>query len=164
MKPMSSEIPEFQRVKIGQQTWTAENISIHVDGCQCYENNPDNCKVFGPLYTHAQAMEAANNFPGWRLPTKKDVEILISFLGGQTNAGEELKVGGSSGFNALFAGFREAKNGKYYRLNQQTGFWTSTTEDEETVWKFYLMIEKRALSFHPVSKKYGDSVRLIKVV
>jgi len=95
--------------------------------------------------------------------SKEDVDTLIAFLGGHDKAGKELKVGGSSGFNALLAGYREAKNGKYYRINEQTGFWTSLAEDANTAWKFYLTIEEDNINFHPVYKKYGDSVRLIKI-
>ena len=154
---------QFKVADIGDQTWSAENISIPVEGASCYENNPENCECFGPLYTQTQAMEAAQKFPGWRLPTKTDVDILIAFLGGKTLAGKELKVGSSWGFNALFAGYRDALNGRYYRINEQTGFWTSTTVGEEKAWKFYLTIEQDILNFHPVSKNYGDSVRLVKI-
>ena len=154
---------QFKVVDIGDQTWSAENISIPLEGTLCYDNNPANCEFFGPLYTYAQAMEAGQKFAGWRLPTKTDVDILIAFLGGTTIAGKALKVGGSSSFNALFAGYREALNGKYYRIHEQTGFWTSTTSGEDKAWKFYLTIEQDVLNFYPVSKNYGDSVRLVKI-
>ena len=61
------------------------------------------------------------------------------------------------------AGYREAQDGKYYRINEQTGFWTSTSEDKATAWKLYITIEEDNINFHPVYKKYGDSVRLIKI-
>jgi uncharacterized protein (TIGR02145 family) len=159
----SNQNPAFATVKIGNQTWSAQNISIHIEGSVCYENNLENCKTFGALYTYVQALAIAKKFPGWRLPTKVDVDTLIAFLGGHDKAGKELKVGGSSGFNALLAGYREAKNGKYYRINEQTGFWTSLAEDANTAWKFYLTIEEDNINFHPVYKEYGDSVRLIKI-
>ena len=159
----SKQNVEFTTVKIGNQTWSAQNISIPIKGSVCYENNPENCKTFGPLYTYAQALDVAKKFPGWRLPTKEDVDTLIAFLGGQDKAGKELKVGGSSGFNALLAGYREAQNGKYYRINEQTGFWTSFAENAKTAWKFYLTIEEDNVNFHPVYKGYGDSIRLIKL-
>jgi len=154
---------ELPTVKIGNQTWSAQNISIPIEGSVCYENKLENCKTFGPLYTYDQALDVAKKFPGWRLPTKEDVETLIAFLGGHDKAGKELKVGGSSGFNALLAGYREAKNGKYYRINEQTGFWTSLAQDAKTAWKFYLTIEEDYVNFRPVYKEYGDSVRLIKI-
>jgi uncharacterized protein (TIGR02145 family) len=154
---------QFETVTIGNQTWSATNISIPVEGSMCYEHDAENCKKFGPLYSYQQALELETKFPGWRLPTKQDVDALISFLGGKTKAGKALKVGGSSGFNALMAGFKEARNGKFYRINEQTGFWTSTSAGEETAWKFYIAIEQDDINFHPVFKKYGDSVRLIKI-
>jgi len=159
----SKQSPPFATVKIGNQTWSAQNISIPIEGTVCYENNLENCKTFGPLYTYEQALAIAKQFPGWRLPTKEDVDTLIAFTGGHDKAGKELKAGGSSGFNALLAGYREAKNGKYYRINEQTGFWTSLAEDANTAWKFYLTIEEDNINFHPVHKEYGDSIRLIKI-
>lgn len=159
----SKQNEEFTTVKIGNQTWAAQNISLPIKGSVCYENNPENCKTFGPLYTYAQALDVTKKFPGWRLPTKEDVYTLIAVLGGQDKAGKELKVGGSSGFNALLAGYREAQNGKYYRINEQTGFWTSLAENAKTAWKFYLTIEEDKVNFHPVHKEYGDSIRLIKI-
>lgn len=153
---------QLNSVQIGQQVWTSENVDVLIEGGVCYDNDPQHCKVYGPLYTFEQAITIVNNFPGWRLPSKADVDTLIEFLGGASTAGKELKVGGSSGFNALMAGFREAKNGKFYRINKQTGFWTSTSDSDETAWKYYLTIEQDSINFHPVSKNYGDSIRLIK--
>jgi uncharacterized protein (TIGR02145 family) len=158
----STDSLPFKTVKIGSQIWSAENISVPLAGSVCYEDNPENCKTFGPLYTYAQAKEVANKFPGWRLPTKADVDLLIAFLGGEEKAGKELKQGGVSGFNALMAGYRESQNGKYYRINKQTGFWTSTPGSGQTAWKFYMSVEKENINFHPVDVKYGDSIRLIK--
>jgi uncharacterized protein (TIGR02145 family) len=158
-----SQIQQFKTVKVGNQTWVAENISIPINGSVCYDNNSENCKKFGQLYTYKQALDIAKKFPGWRLPTKEDIGILIDYLGGKEKAGKELKVGGTSGFNALLAGYREAQDGKYYRINEQTGFWTSTAEDKTTAWKFYITIEEENINFHPVYKKYCDSVRLIKI-
>jgi len=47
--------------------------------------------------------------PGWRLPIKADVDILIAVLGGEEKSGKELIVGGSSSFNALMAGTGKLK-------------------------------------------------------
>ena len=153
----------LKSVLIGSQIWSHENITLPVDGCVCYDDNPDNCLVFGPLYTYSQALVLVQKFPGWRLPSKEDVDTLISFLGGMSKAGKEIKVGGSSNFNALLAGYR-ATNGKYCRKGEQTGFWTSTPDGDDKAWKFYVTAEDESIKFHPVSRNYGDSIRLIKEV
>jgi uncharacterized protein (TIGR02145 family) len=156
-------IAHLETVNIGNQTWSASNVSIPIEGSVCYEDNFEYCKIFGPLYTYHQALEVEKKFPGFRLPTKDDVDILIEFLGGIDNAGKELKVGGRSGFNALLAGFRKPNSGTYERINKQTGFWTSTAGEPGTAWKLYLTIEEERIYFHPVYEKYGDSIRLLKI-
>jgi len=59
LKETSTMVPsansQFKTIKIGNQTCSAENISIPIKGNVCYETNPQNCKTFGPLYTYAQA-------------------------------------------------------------------------------------------------------------
>lgn len=162
--PVDDSVQILKTVKIGNQVWSADNIRFPLKGSVCYENNTKNCEIFGPLYTYEQALEVAEKYPGWRLPTKTDIHELIEYLGGAEVAGGKLKVDGSSGFNALMAGFREAQDGQYYRINEQTGFWTSTAEDKTTAWKYYLTIESAKVRFHPVYKEYGDSIRLLRTI
>ena len=72
----SKQNPAFATVKIGNQTWSAQNISIPIEGSVCYENNPENCKIFGRLYTYVQALAIAKKFPDGDCQLKKMLILL----------------------------------------------------------------------------------------
>jgi uncharacterized protein (TIGR02145 family) len=79
----------YKTVKIGEQTWMAENLDYHGgDGSfgLCY---PENCKKYGRLYDWKEALEACPI--GWHLPTKDEWQKLSDFVGGDDVAGKKLK-------------------------------------------------------------------------
>ena len=98
---------------------------------------------YGYLYTYEAALAAVPE--GWRLPSDDDWKKLEAALGMQQseiakdnawrgiNAGEYLKQGGASGFNALFAGFNAYvpnTNGMSYIKKQEGAyFWTSDVRE-----------------------------------
>ena len=93
----------------------------------------------GYLYTYEAALAAVPE--GWRLPSDEDWKKLEAALGMEQsqidldntwrgiNAGDYLKQGGASGFNALFAGcnaYVPKTNGMNYIKKQEGAyFWTS---------------------------------------
>ena len=87
---------------------------------------------------------------------------MIATAGGRENGAANLKVGGKTGFEALYAGFREPEDNTFRRTGKQTGFWTATAADKQEAWKFFLLVEDDQIRFRPVSKLYGDSIRLVR--
>ena len=118
-------------------TWMAQNLNYKVPESYAYDNDENNRKVLGLLYTWEAAKKACPD--GWHLATDSEWSLLVSQFGGTDKAGETLKStigwkeGGngtnSSGFSALPAGIRRS-NG-YDTLGYFSFWWSSTPTNEE---------------------------------
>ena len=82
-----SYIYSGRTVKIGNQTWMAENLGKATTNSKCYENSADSCAKYGRLYTWTDAKKACPS--GWHLPTIAEWTQLTGFVGEQ--AGKKLK-------------------------------------------------------------------------
>lgn len=117
-------------------TWMAQNLNYKVSDSYAYDNDENNRKELGLLYTWEAAKKACPS--GWHLATDSEWALLVGRFGGTDKAGEALKsITGwkedgngtnSSGFNALPAGIR--RNNDYDVLGY-FGFWWSSTPTGE---------------------------------
>jgi len=134
----------YKTVKIGSQTWMAENLNHEVSGSLCYKRNPANCNKYGRLYKWEAAKKACPE--GWRLPSNADWDKLVRHADGTSGtespynsptAGKFLKAdngwnGGGNGtndfgFSALPGGYGSS-DGDFYSVGEY-GFWWSAIED-----------------------------------
>ncbi|MBI4649141.1 MAG: fibrobacter succinogenes major paralogous domain-containing protein [Bacteroidia bacterium] len=110
---------KYKTVKIGTQTWMAENLNVsHFrNGAPipeaktnkewtragkggkpawcCYDNEPGNGEKYGKLYNWYAVNDKRNICPtGWHVPTDTEWKVLSDYLGGESVAGGKMKEAG----------------------------------------------------------------------
>lgn len=105
----------YKTVKIGDQTWMAENLNYETANSFCYEKYASNCSKYGRFYLWSAAMDSAGTWSttgkgcgynktclptypvrgvcpeGWHLPDSTEWNTLFEAVGGQSVAGTKLK-------------------------------------------------------------------------
>ncbi|MDR0517882.1 MAG: fibrobacter succinogenes major paralogous domain-containing protein [Fibromonadaceae bacterium] len=136
----------YKTVKIGTQTWMAENLNYNAEGSKCYNNEPSNCEKYGRLYNWETAKKVCPS--GWHLPSNEEWDKLYRLVDGTSGtespyksetAGNYLKAtegwkdnkgesgnGLDVGFSALPGGY--GGSGGYFSLAGDYGSWWSASE------------------------------------
>jgi uncharacterized protein (TIGR02145 family) len=127
--PTDADGHVYRTVQIGNQFWMAENLRTTrgvgggaLPGAYAYGDLESNVATYGRLYTWNTATMPI--ITGWHLPSYGEWTTLINMVGAE-NAGALLRQGGSSGFNAVFGGYRDYGGG-YRELEVWSAYWTST--------------------------------------
>lgn len=113
----------YNTVQIGTQCWLRENLNIgtQIDGSTsqtnnsvlekyCYNNDTNNCNIYGGLYQWAEMVQYLNGATntviwnpvptgnvqgicptGWHIPTNTEVATFVTYLGGSIVAGGKMK-------------------------------------------------------------------------
>lgn len=116
----------------------------------CFDDDPDACVNHGALYSWSEATAfegSSNTVPsnlqgacpdGWHLPSDAEYQVLEGHLGMSeadvqameswrgAPLGTQMKAGGSTGFEGLLVGWRDAVDGTYNNRNFYGGFWSAT--------------------------------------
>ena len=151
-------------------------------GRSCYSNTESNCTTNGALYTWDGAMngsttEGAQGIcpSGWHIPSDTEQDTLDQFLkdAGQTcnaarngaydcsTAGAKLKTGGSSGFNSVMGGYREAVGQSTFSTGGVAAAYWSSTQSGTSAW-YRFIFSTPTVDRSASSKAYGFSIRCVR--
>lgn len=164
---------KYLMVQIGDQWWMVENLNYYVTDTSWYYED-DTLKYseeYGRLYNWDAALNACPS--GWKLPSDDDWKILEETLGMPTeelnstglrgtDQADQLKTGGSSGFNAKLSGIRY-ESGAFYGMNVDGYYWTSTSIYGSNAWYRRLYQSKSQINRIHGIKVLGLSVRCLKI-
>jgi uncharacterized protein (TIGR02145 family) len=158
-------------VDIGGQIWMAENLNYETESSVCYEDDPENCKIYGRLYNWETAM--ANICPdGWNLPSQEEWNILIDYVGGISTAGKYLKAASvwKEDGNGLDAYYFAAFPGGYISSADNRGvnvgyggYWWSTSEREDSryAYRIYMYYTYENMVWTGTAKNDKCSIRCV---
>jgi uncharacterized protein (TIGR02145 family) len=168
----------YDTVRIGSQTWLHRNLHYDDGGGEIYSYNdePDSSDIYGYLYSWAAAKRIDSLIDGWHLPSKLELDNLVTYLGGVTTAGGKIKEIGyrywlppntnasnSSGLTLYGAGLLYFPN-MMYANNRKTSFlWTSAIYNINYVYTLVVNSNSGTVTIDPYYyTEYAISIRLIK--
>ena len=172
----------YGTIKIGTQTWMAENLNYKVRGSRCYNNDPDNCEEYGRLYDWETALNACPK--GWHLPSNDEWEVLYRFVDGTSGtekpyssktAGKYLKAKsgwnyyeGSSGNGTDDYGFTALPGGLAHpdgKLSSAAGnygnWWSSSEYDDDSAYNRFKSYKHNNAGWETEAKSKLFSVRCL---
>lgn len=130
----------YRTVKIAGLEWMADNMNYDVKGSHCYNDDSENCKEYGRLYTYESAKNVCPE--GWHLPTVADYTALINYAKTSVNLRTRSGWTGKNsaglnfwGFDAKPAGGKE--NNDYFDLKISAYYWMdagSSVSDPSVMW------------------------------
>ena len=92
----------YKTIQFGPYTWMAENVNYKISRSACYDEDTDNCKIYGRLYQSNSASQACPS--GFKVPTEADFKYMVSF---SKNIADP-----AFGFNPQMSGYCETVNGE----------------------------------------------------
>ncbi len=189
----------------GTQCWMTANLDIGelIDGSgeqtnndviekYCYDNNADNCTVYGGLYQWDEMMQYTTDDKtqgicpiGWHIPSDFEWKIFEVWLGMTeqdadgvfwrgSDEGGKLKAAGTTYWvdpnegatnSTLFTALPSGNRtdvGTFEGINFLTDFWTSTLIIDTQCWYRYLDADHSQITRIDGNKRYATPVRCIR--
>ena len=200
-EPFVKETYTYKTVVIGTQEWMAENlrnntycdgepieevkdatawINLKTSAFVYFKNDKVNNIGLGKIYNWYAASDPRNICPcGWHVPSQKEWQVLVDYLGGAAVAGAALKATGtlpektglwntpnlatnSSGFGGVPNPYR-AGDGDFNLGGDTASWWSSKDDKPTTAVNFVLINSKESVNLSGDTKKQlGSCVRCIK--
>ena len=158
----------YKMVKIGPFVVMAENLNYDMPSSFCYDNLPDNCGLYGRLYTWEAAIQACP--AGWHLPSADEWEALYAEMG-RTPSAMQAKgfpewsgATDAYGFSALPAGASANFDGlvAFGLVGDVASFWSATEDYDSYAALGWFLDASDAHLFYNVRKDSGHSVRCLQ--
>lgn len=161
---------KYRLVKVGEREWFGDNLNFKTDASYCFDDDENQCMVYGRLYKWDAARTACP--AGFRLPTHEDFESLWTEAGADFNAAYLLKTtygwkGETNGndtlkFSAMPAGNR-FDDDTYGNMDKFAFFWSDYSEEGSADARVWFMTNKTMnFSYSNKSKNFGFSVRCVR--
>jgi uncharacterized protein (TIGR02145 family) len=128
----------YMTVKIGHQTWMAENLNYEIKESKCYNDQPENCIKYGRLYNWSTAVGACP--AGWHLPSETEWKILAEHVNNvnRLRAKTGWNVAGGTddyGFAAL-PGSGHSSMKRKLDIIGYAGYWWSSSKKGDIIYFF----------------------------
>ena len=124
----------YKTVKVGTQTWMAENLNYEMENSSCYWKDSLNCIEKGRLYSAISAQSACPK--GWHLPAWSEWRIFDKVTGFDYNAWQAKGVGewtngtDKYGFSAIPSGSWNHDYGCYFWGDSEVFFCVASEDGE----------------------------------
>lgn len=163
----------YNTVAIGTQCWMADNLNYASSGSKCYQDNDNNCRMYGRLYNWNQAKSACP--AGWKLPTDDEWTTIANASGtrgtdikrndwdnGTNKTGFSALPGGGmfysySGSRSTYAGINSrngfadlASRGWWWTLSSATRFWNTSYTYGYATMPYYVMLDANGFNKNTV--------------
>jgi uncharacterized protein (TIGR02145 family) len=119
----------YRTTKIGTQTWMAENLNYDVKGSRCYDDDPENCAIYGRLYDWSMAMGIDKKYnsqewngrdakhrgicpSGWHIPSNADLDKLMRYVDGTSGSESPYNSPTAGRYLKATSGWKEDGNGE----------------------------------------------------
>ena len=165
----------YRTVRIGGQTWMAQNLNYRAGCSWCYGSGKDSCKKYGRLYTWDAAKTACP--VEYHLPSREEWNALVDYAGGSRFAGWKLKAkrgwnwnkdDGVSGngldiyrFSALPGGYRNCDGRFCWDAGKGGDWWTTTGGDSGSAYSRGMLNNNDYVSEDSFDIDLGLSVRCV---
>lgn len=156
---------KYKTVKIGEQTWMAENLNFETEKSYCPE---DDCETNSRLYTWDAAREACPD--GYYLPNDADWNKLFETVGGVATAASTLKTSddwpngrrGTAYYGFAMTPSNFLRNDQIVKTNYFAFFWSSSESDNNQASYWFATNFKNRFMHATNNKDIAYPVRCIK--
>jgi uncharacterized protein (TIGR02145 family) len=136
----------YKTIRVGSQTWFAENLNYAAKGSLCHDGDAGNCAKYGRLYDWDTALTACP--AGTHLPADEEWAALVDYAGGKKGAGTRLKSSkgwrsykkipagtDEYGFSALSGG---GNDGRLLSTGHFGCWWSATEYNANNAWRWIM--------------------------